>query len=254
MQRTINFCSLSLEVDVFGTLSKIHPVLIWDDDEATLVDAGFPGTFSQLKQAIEHKIPSFSMLRRIILTHQDWDHIGSVQNIVQELKGQVKVFCHTEEKPYLEGSMPHYKLTPDRIAARVRSLPDALQEQAMRTLTNLPHFKVDYPIEDGEVLPFHGGVKVIHVPGHTPGNISLYIKSRRLLIAGDQLRVENDILIGPAPEHTPDMPTALQSLQKLLPYEIDTIICYHGGVYTSNPSARIAEIASIRMSKDQHPF
>lgn len=244
MQRNIHFSSLALEVDVFGTISRIHPVLLWDEEGTTLIDTGFPGTFPQLKQAIERNIPSFDQIKRIILTHQDWDHIGSVPDILQELNGQVKVLAHAEEKPYLEGSIPHYKLTPSRIDARVQSLPAPLREKARITLSNLPKFQVDYPMTDGETLPFHGGIKVIHVPGHTPGNVSLYVKSHRLLIAGDQLRIDNNILVGPAPEHTPDMPTAVQSLKKLLPYEIDTIICYHGGTYTFNAAARIAEIAA----------
>jgi glyoxylase-like metal-dependent hydrolase (beta-lactamase superfamily II) len=243
MQKTIHIRSLSLEVEVFGTVSTIHPTLLWDEDGATLVDTGFPGTFPQLKQAIE-RITPLNQMKHIILTHQDWDHIGSVPDILQERNGQVKVLAHAEEKPYLEGSIPHYKLTPERIAARVQALPEALRENASITLSNLPKFQVDYPMTDGEILPFHGGIKVIHVPGHTPGNVSLYIASHHLLIAGDQLRVDNGILVGPAPEHTPDMSTALQSLKKLLPYEIDTILCFHGGTYTSNAAVRIKELAS----------
>jgi len=33
---------------------------------------------------------------------------------------------------------------------------------------------VDKTLEDGEELPFCGGITVIHTPGHTPGHICLY--------------------------------------------------------------------------------
>ena len=35
----------------------------------------------------------------------------------------------------------------------------------------LPTFQ---PIEDGDVLPMLGGLRVIHTPGHTPGSVCLY--------------------------------------------------------------------------------
>jgi len=81
-------------------------------------------------------------------------------------------------------------------------------------------------------------------PGHTPGHVCLYIKSHRLLIAGDQLRVEDGFLVGPAEMYTPDMPTALKSLTKLADFDIDSVICYHGGLYGPNASSRIAELAN----------
>jgi glyoxylase-like metal-dependent hydrolase (beta-lactamase superfamily II) len=244
MEKSINSSALSINANIFGTVSTIHPVLLWDEDGATLIDTGYPCIFPQLKQAVEQKIQSFSQIKRIILTHQDWDHIGTVPDILETLKGHVQIFAHSLEQPYLEGRVQHYKLTPERIAARIQQLPEFMQAEAHSLMANYPKFSVDCPMEDGELLPFHGGIKVIHVPGHTPGNISLYVQAARLLIAGDQLRIDKDMLVGPAPEHTPDMPTATQSLKKLLPYEIDTIICYHGGTYTANVAARLAEIAA----------
>ena len=46
---------------------------------------------------------------------------------------------------------------------------------------------VDRIVEDGEELPFCGGITVIHTPGHTPGHICLYIGQNKTLIAGDAL-------------------------------------------------------------------
>ncbi|MCX7781759.1 MAG: MBL fold metallo-hydrolase [Negativicutes bacterium] len=245
MQKPVHVSALPLDVDVFGTISKIHPVLLWDENGATLIDTGYPGIFAQLKQALEQKIHSFNRIKRIILTHQDWDHIGTVPDIHQALNGQVAIYAHAAEKPYLEGRLPHYKLTPERIAKRVAATPEIWREKARSTLSNPPRFTVDYAMTDGEILPFHGGIEVIHVPGHTPGNICLYVRSERLLIAGDQLRLDNGTLVGPAPEHTPDMITAQQSLKKLIRFDIDRIICYHGGTYTAHAASKIAELASL---------
>lgn len=241
--RNVHFSALALDVDVFGAASRIYPVLVWDEDGATLVDAGYPGIFAQLRAAVEREIRSFGRVRRVVLTHQDWDHTGAVPDIIRALKGQVQILAHTAEKPYLEGTIPHYKLTPQRIATRIQSLPAPMREKAAEVFANLPRFQVSHALKDGEVLPVHGGVEVIHVPGHTPGNVCLYVRSRRLLIAGDQLRVVDGELVGPAAEHTPDMAAARESLKKLLRYDIESVVCYHGGVYAANAMARVTELA-----------
>ena len=44
------------------------------------------------------------------------------------------------------------------------------------------------PIEDGDVLPMLGGLRVIHTPGHTPGSVCLYGVRDRVLFVGDTLQ------------------------------------------------------------------
>ena len=111
-------------------------------------------------------------------------------------------------------------------------------------MSHLPTAKIQRALVDGEILPLYGGIEVIHTPGHTPGHICLYLKSYRLLIAGDELRLEDGVLVGPVEAHTFDMPQALQSLKKLAAYDIETVICFHGGVYGPDAAGRIAELAA----------
>jgi len=115
-----------------------------------------------------------------------------------------------------------------------------------RLKANYLHFgtTVDHHLQDAEELPYCGGIIIIHTPGHTPGHISLYLKKHRLLIAGDALFVESGMLV-----KAPDLVTyaqdeALLSLQKLKGYAIDSIICYHGGLYQDAVQYRLAEIAA----------
>ncbi|MDT8902708.1 MBL fold metallo-hydrolase [Anaeroselena agilis] len=246
MTDTVRIHDLALDADMFGTSITIHPVLLWDaTDGATLVDAGVPGLFPLLRQAVERAGVPFRQLRRVILTHQDWDHTGALPDILAAGEG-ITVCAHRLEKPYIEGALPNYKLTPEKIAARIAALPPEAQPKAAAVFAALPVSPVHRALVDGELLPFHGGLEVIHTPGHTPGNLCLYLKNRRLLIAGDQLRVVDGALVGPAPEHTPDMPTALTSLKKLAAYDIDRVLCYHGGPYGPNAAPSIATLVGCR--------
>ncbi|MEO5961259.1 MAG: MBL fold metallo-hydrolase, partial [Opitutaceae bacterium] len=45
--------------------------------------------------------------------------------------------------------------------------------------------KIDVPIADGDVLPFWGGLRVVHLPGHTMGHCGFYSEGRDLLFSGD---------------------------------------------------------------------
>lgn len=245
MKKNATVHVLGMNIDVFGTQVNINPVLIVDDAEATLVDAGYPGYFAKLKEAVENTGIPFCKISRVIITHQDWDHIGSLPDIRQACGAGTLILSHEAEKPYIEGTIGNIKMTPERIASRLAALPESMRDKASALFANLPTAKVDHTVHDNEVLPFHGGIRIIHTPGHTPGHICLYLPGERQLIAGDQLRVENGNLVGPAAIHTVDMPTALDSLKKLTAYDIDRVICYHGGVFGPNASARISQLASL---------
>lgn len=51
-------------------------------------------------------------------------------------------------------------------------------------------------------------------------------------------------LIWPNSGYTFDFKQAIESLKKIEKYDVQTVICYHGGVFTNNANKRIAEIAS----------
>lgn len=59
----------------------IHPTLLLDQEDAILIDTGFPGQFGELRAAIEKTGTSLRQLKAVILTHQDLDHIGNLPEI-----------------------------------------------------------------------------------------------------------------------------------------------------------------------------
>jgi glyoxylase-like metal-dependent hydrolase (beta-lactamase superfamily II) len=235
---------LGLEMTKLGKPLTLRPVLIVDEDDVTLVDTGYPGQFDQLRQEIAKAGVPFSRLSRIIITHQDWDHVGLMKEII-DTAGPIEIYAHRLEKPYLEGTLPYIKTTPDRVAARLQTIPAESREEAARMFAAIPTFAVSRTVEDGDVLPFCGGIRVIYTPGHTPGHISLYFQANRVLVPGDELRVDDQgQLVGPAPEHTPDMTTAMSSMKKLLGLDIDYVVCFHGGRCETDVAGAIRKLAA----------
>jgi glyoxylase-like metal-dependent hydrolase (beta-lactamase superfamily II) len=236
---------MELSMNMGGIQSSIHPTLIWDDNNVILVDAGLPGGLPDIKEEMSKAGVSFDKLDKIIITHQDMDHIGGLPDILRESDHEIKVLAHEEDKPYIQGEKRLNKITPERreqLEKQLKSMPEEQRNAMQKLFQNPPTAKVDETLKDEVELPYCGGIRIIHTPGHTPGHIVLYLKQSKILIAGDLLNIIDGELVGPNPQHTPNMDSALKSLQKLTQYDIEKVITYHGGLYTENPNQKIAEL------------
>ena len=229
-----------LDVLELGNNERImRPTLIWDNENVVLLDAGLPGQLENIREEIGKTGAPFDEISKIIITHHDMDHIGSLSSVVKNSKNKIEVLAHVGEKPYIQGEKISIKMTPERLS----SMPEDKRNEMKEMLNNIKT-NVDRTIEDEEELPYCGGIKVIYTPGHTPGHTCLYLKKYKALVAGDAMNVVDGELRGPNPEYTFDMKQAKESLKKLEKYEIQTVICYHGGLFTNNPNERIAELAN----------
>ncbi|MEC3606758.1 MBL fold metallo-hydrolase [Bacillus glycinifermentans] len=230
---------LEIGGEAFGQRMMLNPVLVWDEESSVLIDTGMPGQFEQIRREIEKAGVPISSLQAVILTHQDIDHIGNLPDLLQEAGGRAKSYAHKLEKPYIEGERPLMKTDPKHMDEETKkAMPQAL----LAILEHPPKAKIDRELEDGMELPFCGGIRVIATPGHTAGHISLYLKKSKTLITGDALVSSEGVLQPPVPRVTPDMKQAIKSLEKFLDYDIDRVICYHGGVSEGDPKERIREI------------
>lgn len=225
-----------LDVLELGSKGRMMcPTLIWDDENVVLLDAGLPGQLENIRREVDKTGVSFDKINKIAITHHDMDHVGSLASVVNSSQNTIEVLAHAGEKPYIQGEKIGIKMTPERL----NSMPEEMKEMLKNIKTN-----VDRIIEDDEELPYCGGIKVIHTPGHTPGHTCFYLKKYKVLVTGDAMNVVDGELHGPNPEYTFDMKQAVESLKKLAKYDIQTVICYHGGVFTNNPNKRIAELAN----------
>ena len=241
---------LELHINTAGSVRVMNPTLVWDKDTIILVDAGLPGQLQNICNAMEKAGVSFNRLNKVIITHHDMDHIGSLSNVINESKHKVEVLSHEGEKPYIQGEKRPIKMTSERIAQleeQMKSMPEDKRNEMKAMYENLKT-KVDTLVYDGEVLQYCGGIIVIHTPGHTPGHICLYLKKYKTLITGDALNVSEGQLHGPNPMFTYDMEEAINSLKKLAQYDIETVIYYHGGIFNNNANQRIIELANNKLS------
>ncbi|NIK78862.1 glyoxylase-like metal-dependent hydrolase (beta-lactamase superfamily II) [Paenibacillus castaneae] len=198
----------------------VHAALFWDEKDVILVDTGIPGHGKLIKETLNRESNLFDRLTKIIITHHDNDHIGSLPELLAESNNRIEVLAHPLAKPYIMGELP---LMKGGHMARPA--------------------KVDYTVQDGEVLPYCGGIQVVYTPGHMPDHISLYHLPSKTLISGDALTAQEGVLMPPSAQFTIDMDQALQSVAKLAELDIETVIAYHGGVCKDQIRERLAVIA-----------
>lgn len=233
---------LELSANLMGKASIINPTMIYDNDSVVLIDAGFPEQINQIREAFEKEGISFNKLKSIILTHQDIDHIGSALAILKEMVSKVEIFAHEEEEKYINGEKTPVKLASlegnlDYLPENMKLIYEKLKSGFQNSIVN-----VDKTLVDDQELPFCGGITVLHTPGHTPGHICLYLKKYKILIAGDILSVKEGLLVNADPSINFDNELNMKSLKKLMEYDIEKVICYHGGIYKGDVNKRIAEL------------
>lgn len=229
---------LDFEGPFRGTRVTVHPVLITAPEGPVLVDTGLPGQLGTLRALLAQHGAALRDVRRVVLTHQDLDHIGNAPDVVAE--SGAEVCAHPADVPYIEGERLLLKLVPERLATMTPEARTFFEEWAQHP----PRVRVSNPVQDGDLLPVAGGVRVVYTPGHTPGHLSLYLEAHRVLVAGDALVVADGQLRGPRPEVTLDMAEAMRSVARLARLDPEFVVCYHGGAFGPGAAARLREIAA----------
>ena len=151
------------EFSLFG----INTYVVFDpvSKECAIIDPGISN--EEERRAMKNFIESNGLhVKYIINTHLHIDH--AIGNKWAEETYKVPVYAHPDDA----------------------MLGDRLKEQTM--MFGLPLEADKAPIgeelKNGQILRIgEGELKVIHVPGHSPGSIALYDKDDGFLISGDAL-------------------------------------------------------------------
>ena len=215
-------------LEIQSNQGKSNIVLTWDKDNLVLIDAGFPDQIDGILNAIRNAGFRAEALTHLVITHQDWDHIGCIMEL-QRIAPKLKVLAHEEEIPYIDG-----RKTPIKLAARLArqdnlTLKEQERYKKQKVFYDSQRIVVSQGVQDKEIIPICGGIEVVHTPGHTPGHIALYLRQSRIMVCGDAATVKEGQLVDLNPSSHFDPELASLSLDKIKSYEMSGIAAYHGG-------------------------
>ena len=187
-------------------------------EDAILVDSGLPGSFRAISRGLLACGLSPDRISHIVATHAHPDHIGGLAELVAGTG--IKVAVHELEADVVEGSRP----APSPFRSRILA---AVSRPAVSWLTGDP-VPVTLRLKDGDLIPFPTKVQIVHLPGHTPGSIGLFLPEKGIVVVGDALQHKFGWrLYPPAPGVTQCSHTAMHSLEKLLSFDFHTICFSH---------------------------
>lgn len=233
---------LDIKFENNGQEQVITPMLLQDEYDKILIDCGYPHFIPLLEEAANRYHISLDSITKLIVTHHDMDHIGSLAALKRAYP-HIEIITHELEAPYIEGVQRSLRLV--QAESTFSTLPDGAKpfaEQFIHFLQSIEPVDVDRTVSSGEILPWCGGIKIIHTPGHMPGHISLYLPASKILIAADAVVIEEGKLAIANPQYTLDMDEAVDSVERLLDYDIEKLICYHGGLFHGNVQHALKEL------------
>ena len=193
-----------------GPRGIVKAFLLHDDASMVLVDTGFSAEDGEIiAERIRGLGRSVSDLDLCVITHHHGDHVGGLKAL--RAHGSFPLASHPAE------------------AERVASTGGV---------------PVDRLLNDGDRLDLAGGIRVFHVPGHTPGSIALYAEAPRALVTGDAIFSAGEWLIVSPGYLAEDPAQARASVERVLGMglPIDLVLVAHGEDVYSGAADQLAKV------------
>lgn len=186
-----------------------------------LVDTGLnKSSIARLERAIKNSIYRFEDIKFILITHFHNDHTGGLVELQSRI--DAPTYAHVLEAPYIRGERAPIYADPSELKG--------LSSQIRRYLPKkLPPARVDVEVQHEEmlnrVLP---GLQVIHLPGHSPGQVGYYLTESRILIGGDVMMSFPTGLRMPLRAPTFAWEQAKDSIQRVADMDVLVLCLGHG--------------------------
>ena len=214
---------------------RVRAFLIETNGELSLVDTLFENDGGGVLEAIRQLGRKPGDLKRIVLTHAHRSHLGGLAALKRATGATV--LGHEWEADIVSGDRPAQPvgLKP---TAPLRTFPFQVG-----IFLNRPKHRpcpVDEAVTEDDAV---GPLRVLHVPGHSPGHLAFFWPERRLLIAGDAIATWPRFEAG-WPAFTLNPEQHAESITRLAALEPGVVGVGHGDPITIDAAERLHGLAS----------
>jgi glyoxylase-like metal-dependent hydrolase (beta-lactamase superfamily II) len=186
-------------------------VYILDGSVPTIIDTGTSFHSQEIIEAIQ-KVINITKIKQVVLTHEHYDHVGGVSDIVSSSKGAAKIYAH-------------HKIVP--------KLKEGKSTFAEMLGGKMPKITVDVALNGGEHLTLgNQQYEVLLTPGHSIGGLCLYAEKNKVLFSGDTIFAHGGF--GRYDFPGGDFTTLLHSIERLAELEVKHLYPGHGPIVECN--------------------
>ena len=218
---------------------KSNVYLVRSGSSWVLIDAAWPHRGELIKESAETLFGAGTAPASILLTHLHPDHAGSAAELARAWN--LPVYVDPDELPLPTGKLAYSDPIGRVIGPFTGFLPEGEFEACLRIVT---------AVDPGAGVPGLPDWERIPTPGHTPGHVSYFRASDRVLITGDALLTVNGsslwgllplpgkrTISGPPRISTWNWAAATQSVARLARLEPRVLAPGHGTPMTTAATA-----------------
>lgn len=232
----------------FSTGCGSNWILLREDDELTLVDAGYPGDAPQVADDVRRLVGSPSKIRAVLVTHAHVDHIGTLPGLLRHW--DVPVLAHADEIPALHGEV-HDQAGARDVLANLSAPHMARWILTVLRAGGMSHVAVPSasPLPLGGPLDLPGRPEPVPAPGHSLGHAAFLLRDAEILLTGDALITGHRLSVVDGPQMLPeffasDPQAALDGLDALADLPADLILPGHGDPWQGSVREAVARAST----------
>ena len=224
---------------IYGILrygGNLNYYVIVNGDAVTVVDIGLSEKdVDILEKSLTQIGRSLDDVRYVLITHAHPDHVGGMPALQQRTNAHTMI--HRLDAPVLRGEQPVS-------LPKTEDLPFFSRLIAPFVKDSVPAARVDSELNDGDVLDeILPGLRVVHLPGHSYGQVGYWLETERLLIGGDVMMRILGRLRMPLRPASPDWETCKRSIGKVADMDVDKLLLGHGKPIMQKAEVEIRELA-----------
>jgi glyoxylase-like metal-dependent hydrolase (beta-lactamase superfamily II) len=212
--------------NIYGILTKfgyMNQYVIVNEATLTVVDMLLgESDVDNLEKQLGTQGWSLDDVNHMLITHAHPDHIGGLPEF--QRRSNATTYAHRIDAQVIRGETDGALANPDELTGFSRLIYRQVSQQR-----SIEPARVDVNLSDGDQLnDILEGLQVIHLPGHSHGQVGFYVPQQKLLIGGDVMMYYFGSLRMPIRAVSPDWNEVKQSIRRVAAMYVDILCLGHG--------------------------